>query len=85
MVEEERIEWVCVWVDEEMKMVKNGGGGVGQDVYKGEEGAVWFLLISKLKVIYRRITIIPTLNSNSINQAFNSFNLHNILNSIKPL
>ena len=41
-MEEERIEWVCVWVDEEMKMVKNGGGDVGQDVYKGVEGAVWF-------------------------------------------
>ena len=56
MVEEERTEWVCVWVDEEMKMVKNGGGGVGQDVYKGEEGAVWFFALFGCSVYLVRVT-----------------------------
>ena len=70
---------------EETKMVKEGGVCVGEAYMKEEEGPVWFLLIRKLKVIYRRITIIPSFNSNSINQAFNYFNLHNILNSIIPL
>ena len=51
-VEKGKMQWVCVQVDEEMKIVKNGGGGVGHDVHKGEEGAVGVSEIGQVRLLY---------------------------------
>ena len=39
-----------------------GGGVCDGKLVREEERSVWFLLIRKVKVIYRRITIIPSFN-----------------------
>ena len=51
-VEKGKMQWVCVQVDEEMKIVKNGGGGVGHDVHKGEEGAMGVSEIGQVQLLY---------------------------------